>query len=225
MKDKRFAFGIIASTLWIAIAAWMLFTQDHPKELNAWGDFLAGFSAPLAFLWLVLGYMQQGEELKQSTQALQLQAAELRSSVEQQSQLVEITRRQFEQELTTIEAERARRKILAQPVLILSQTTAFTRDRLQMHNIRIFNAGNDASDVRISILRSGYAKPFLKEFDMLARSTQTSFDVGSKEGDRFHLNIDLLDADNEPRRFETAFSIVENSAIFEPMREVIPLPR
>ncbi|WP_223452738.1 MULTISPECIES: hypothetical protein [unclassified Pseudomonas] len=53
--------------------------------LNEVGDFLSGAFGPVAFLWLVLGFLQQGDELRQGTEALKLQAAELRNSVEQQS--------------------------------------------------------------------------------------------------------------------------------------------
>ncbi|WP_149931189.1 hypothetical protein [Acinetobacter soli] len=53
-------------------------------KLNEIGDYLAGVFAPLAFLWLVFGYYQQGQELKQNTEALRLQAEELKNSVEQQ---------------------------------------------------------------------------------------------------------------------------------------------
>jgi glutathione S-transferase len=59
---------------------------------NEWGDFFAGASAPLAFLWLVIGYFQQGEELNQNTKALEqqekalkLQVDELKQSVAQQN--------------------------------------------------------------------------------------------------------------------------------------------
>ena len=36
------------------------------------GDFLGGVSSPLAFLWLVLGFFQQGREIRLSNKALQL---------------------------------------------------------------------------------------------------------------------------------------------------------
>jgi len=39
-------------------------------SVNEWGDFFGGSMAPLAFLWLILGYIQQGNELKQHTDAL-----------------------------------------------------------------------------------------------------------------------------------------------------------
>ncbi len=37
-------------------------------ELNALGDFLAGIFAPVAFFWLILGYVQQGKRLDQNTE-------------------------------------------------------------------------------------------------------------------------------------------------------------
>lgn len=62
---------------------------------NEFGDFLAGCFAPLAFFWLVLGFFQQGDELRNSVAALHLQGEELRNSVEQQRQLVDVTREQL----------------------------------------------------------------------------------------------------------------------------------
>ncbi|PYC33891.1 hypothetical protein [Pseudomonas protegens] len=65
-------------------------------ELNAIGDFLAGVFGPIAFLWLVLGYMQQGRELKLSSNALREQASELRVSVAQQAELLKATNKSLE---------------------------------------------------------------------------------------------------------------------------------
>ncbi|MCX0332459.1 hypothetical protein NVV26_00760 [Acinetobacter radioresistens] len=55
---------------------------------NELGDFLAGSFAPLAFLFLYLGYKIQGEELKQNTKALEKQAEELANSVAEQKRLI-----------------------------------------------------------------------------------------------------------------------------------------
>lgn len=52
-------------------------TEFSSLKLNEKGDVLAGIFAPLAFLWLVYGYYQQGQELK-------LQAQELSNLVEEQ---------------------------------------------------------------------------------------------------------------------------------------------
>lgn len=57
-------------------------------DLNEIGDLSAGVFGPVALLWLILGYVQQGKELKLSTTALQLQAQELEKTVEQQVKMV-----------------------------------------------------------------------------------------------------------------------------------------
>jgi hypothetical protein len=69
---------IIVTSVWIAI--WVLilvFDNSAAMSLNAWGDFLAGITAPLAFYWLIVGYFQQKTELNQNTQALRLQKEEM----------------------------------------------------------------------------------------------------------------------------------------------------
>lgn len=48
--------------------------------LNELGDVFAGVAAPLAFIWLVLGFYQQGTELRNSTRAIQLQVSEMQEN-------------------------------------------------------------------------------------------------------------------------------------------------
>lgn len=79
--------GIAATEAWILIgAALLIFGTDwsQPLKPNDLGDVLAGLCAPIAFLWLVLGFIQQGQELR-------MQVAELQHSVEQQRHLVDTT--------------------------------------------------------------------------------------------------------------------------------------
>lgn len=95
MTERRFSFGLVVTFLWLATMVVLFYwssTQASQLKPNEWGDFFAGMFAPLAFLWLVLGYLQQGEELRLSSDALKLQAEELKNSVEQQRELVEVTR-------------------------------------------------------------------------------------------------------------------------------------
>ncbi|WP_284124526.1 hypothetical protein [Parerythrobacter aestuarii] len=82
---------------------------------NEFGDFLAGSAAPLAFLWLVLGFLQQGIELRNSSKALHIQGEELRNSVEQQRALVEVARDQLKSELDDRRAKELEAERLAQP--------------------------------------------------------------------------------------------------------------
>lgn len=91
----RIKLGWITTAFWISLwSVFLYFGWESAKNMafNEWGDFFAGASAPLAFLWLVIGYFQQGEELGQNTKALeqqeeaiQLQVEELKHSVEQQN--------------------------------------------------------------------------------------------------------------------------------------------
>lgn len=62
--------GIVASILY-AVAAILILGMNlyysppsPPMELNEVGDYLAGAFSPLAFLWLVIGYLMQNKELK-----------------------------------------------------------------------------------------------------------------------------------------------------------------
>jgi len=108
------------------------------KEMkpNEWGDFLAGTFAPLAFMWLVFGYKQQGEELKQNTIALRLQADELKNNVEQQKILVAAAK----DELALIQNKDKRQikleTLQAQPYFHIDQITLATHrlnNEIQLH--------------------------------------------------------------------------------------------
>ncbi|KAE9643026.1 hypothetical protein [Pseudomonas sp. PB106] len=71
-------------------------------KLNELGDFAAGAFGPVAFLWLVLGYIQQGRELKLSSEALRMQTEELKNSVAQQCEMVasqKVTLQNYERSL------------------------------------------------------------------------------------------------------------------------------
>jgi hypothetical protein len=147
MKDKRFLLGLIVSACWLAFACYMLQTAQRPVELNAWGDFFAGFFAPLAFLWLVLGYMQQGEELRNSRDALLLQAKELKNSVEQQSELVKVQAELRDQEKERYEVEIRREKEVSLPKIALLHVNRAIGGQTVQQVVRLANFGAIASAV------------------------------------------------------------------------------
>ena len=74
--------------MWILLGAiyisanigWREFTVLPADDM---GNFLEGAFAPLAFLWLVIGYFLQHKELEQNTAALRAQAVEISRSAEQ----------------------------------------------------------------------------------------------------------------------------------------------
>lgn len=90
------------------LGVYLFFTSKNPLSLvpNEFGGFLAGVFGPLGILWLILGFWQQGDELRNSVDALNLQSEELRNSVEQQKALVEVTRQQAKAELQALQDER-----------------------------------------------------------------------------------------------------------------------
>jgi preprotein translocase subunit SecG len=78
--DKIEKMGVALTFIWLTTIATLIFLKwDSAKclSLNEWGDFLAGVTAPLAFLWLIIGYMLQRQELKNNTEALFFQRDEM----------------------------------------------------------------------------------------------------------------------------------------------------
>lgn len=73
--------------------------------LNEVGDFLAGAFGPVAFLWLVLGFLQQGEELRMSTKALKDQADELKKTVEHQATMASVATKQIKAQEAALELQ------------------------------------------------------------------------------------------------------------------------
>jgi hypothetical protein len=97
MAKKLKFWGVLGTVVYLVIIAATValkFDSFLELKLNELGDFLAGAFGPIAFLWLILGFSQQGRELKLSSDALQLQAAELKNSVEQKKELVSVSREQ-----------------------------------------------------------------------------------------------------------------------------------
>src|SRR5688572_10764591 len=82
LREWRGVIGACFSVLWVGGFLVSTFWNGLPDmKPNEWGDWAAGLAAPLAFLWLVVGYLQQGEELRANVDALKQQAVELKNSV------------------------------------------------------------------------------------------------------------------------------------------------
>lgn len=83
--------------VWLGLgltASWLLLGSIYISTSIGWGrihllpadqlgSFLEGAFAPLAFLWLVIGYFLQKRELEQNTLALRAQAEEIQRQAEQ----------------------------------------------------------------------------------------------------------------------------------------------
>lgn len=127
--------GFILSIIWLVIVTTVLFLNDleaiRSLKPNEWGDVLAGVTAPLAFIWLVIGYFQQGEELKKNTEALRLQEAALNKQTEElqqgilhQQEMIKLYQKELSITLEEAATRREDRKRKQQPNLIFTTKAA-----------------------------------------------------------------------------------------------------
>ena len=86
--DWRIWLGLALTAAWVLLGALYVSITigwskvgDLPADIL--GNFLEGAFAPLAFLWLVIGYFLQQRELEQNTDALRAQAMEIKRTAEQ----------------------------------------------------------------------------------------------------------------------------------------------
>ena len=157
MNKKSLIFGILVTAIWfIGIYG---FTKSNgyslPIELNALGDFLAGIFAPVAFFWLILGYVQQGKQLDQNTKALeqqekalQLQIDEMRSGIRQQG---ELTRLQLEQLRMTNNASNPYLDLSSQEMKI-HEVRDLLSNKMEMLGSLEFNVCSKVNESRFVLL-------------------------------------------------------------------------
>ncbi len=216
MTDKRFRFGFLVSVVWVlAIGALLVARRADALAMkpNEWGDFFAGVFAPLAFLWLVLGYIQQGEELKLSTRALLLQAKELKNSVEQQRALVEVSRLQVESEREALAYERALREQAALPhILVASSGGSFRGDGSANYNLVFTNTGNTATGVFGELEIESQGVSHVLDLPFFASGTEHRANVGvlapvSGHGSRLRLTY----KDTLGRAVTSSFSVARKT--------------
>lgn len=206
--------GILITALYVL--ALVIIFEGRIAEIRAMapnniGDFLAGVFGPLAILWLILGFFQQGIELRQNTRALELQATELQNSVEQQRELVQVTRRQVDAELESIHIERERQKEAARPKFVFHGVGSSFTGLEGTYSSRIKNVGNLGTEVQFS-----YDPP------MKASSLTTVFSWSRGEEQRIEWRYETI----MPERPSTlSISYVDASGLPGQQRfEFIPVP-
>ena len=150
-QPRRYAqWGTIVTVVYLfGMIAYFAVMQGAIREMepNGFGDLLAGTFAPLAFLGLVLGFFQQGDELRHSSHALWLQSQELANSVEQQRQLVEVTREELLLQSEVMKAQRDELSRSSMPVLQMTVYHTYNRAGFTEVGLRLANFGEPASNV------------------------------------------------------------------------------
>ena len=162
-EEEKLNNGKVWIATWAWAALWVVvviinWSDAKAMDLNEWGDFFAGVFAPLAFLWLIVGYYQQARELGQNTaaliqqaEALNLQVVELQKTAEQQKELASVSVKQHEFEVGQAEAQRRKDKLAAQPVFIYRNAGEARDDRGPYYNFYIDNQGAKITNVQLSV--------------------------------------------------------------------------
>ncbi|UAN03038.1 hypothetical protein [Achromobacter mucicolens] len=180
MTRSRTVIGVLVSLLYlilVGVLSWSKREVLFELAPNAVGDFLAGIFGPLAVLWLILGYFQQGEELKQSTEALRLQAEELRNSVAQQQALVDVSRKQFESQTAALDHERQNQKMARSPVFsIRSDGDGVIHGNEKTYPFVLHNFGAPVNRVEIAYEGGGHRRTGFK-LDSLSQRAPYRFEI------------------------------------------------
>lgn len=207
----------------IPILAFFGAIELNPITLNELGDFFAGAFGPLAIFWVVLGFFQQGEELRNSVDTLKLQADELRNSVEQQKTMVGITEKQLNLDIE-MRRDQIRgdiSKSLPNFQMRAGQGDNISDDRWR-YKFHFKNIGAPAAEVKVILsgLTSGDFKfggmtqgfiDEMKEFDF----TITGPKVSTDDVDRISIDLLARNTKNNVRtqiyRFHDGAPILVNS--------------
>ncbi len=80
--------GLVITVTWLLVLSLYVehsigWAQIGDAPIDIVGNFLEGAFAPLAFLWLVIGYFLQKKELMQNTDAIKMQYVEIQKSADQ----------------------------------------------------------------------------------------------------------------------------------------------
>lgn len=217
-------FGVGVSILYILIIACLQHTKLAgivSLSLNNFGDFLAGVLGPLGIFWLVLGFFQQGSELRNSIKALDLQTKELQQSVEQQKELAKATNEQLklqqeEFSFTTGELTKSRAPKFVVSYLGFGQEASHWDDKKEVplkHKIAFANVGGTACEVEI-FLAYGALEPdegpivIWPQFETKQRVVELF--ASDTHGDSIQLHITYKDADGNEGLASRAFVRVSN---------------
>lgn len=204
--------------IFIYILIFHLWFADYskPMPLNEVGDFLAGVFAPIAFLFLYLGYVQQGKELQQNTQALNLQVEELKNSVEQQKELVDATREEIDLSREEIDHQRKIQQIQVQPFFHFKNFIV-TDDPEEKSSLLIsftfYNSRATCRDLVLTVVKEARVdytrirnhienpKFYLSSFDVVLGQSEQEYSIPSKRLPA-NFSVDKIYMQNLELKFE-----------------------
>lgn len=210
MRNKLAWIGTVFTLIYLIGFTWFIYGRLpnlQTMDLNSVGDFLAGSFGPIAFFWLILGFMQQGMELRISAKALEAQAKELRSSVEQQKELVAVSRSQHEATENNIRLENDRIASSIEPKFVL--VGSYIPERLIETAFRftLYNGGFLVTNLEVR-----HNDIVIHATAILASVGDTSFELGFKDDDSVtggELRVTYLNGVERVKEKAFAFGFVQ----------------
>lgn len=183
---------------------------ERPASFNELGDFLAGVFAPIAFFWLIMGYVQQGKQLDQNTKALeqqeralQLQIDEMQKGIEQQRQLIQTQKEQQSEQRQLLSpklfiSDFQARAAFGNSVPVDTDTGEYVYDNVVFITIyfNLENLGEDAYHFKIIEKKT---LECLENIDLLKRSDKAEM--------KLHLSTKLVDQLNLNKQLEELFNV------------------
>lgn len=178
--------------------------------LNELGDFLAGVFGPLAIFWLVLGFFQQSRELR-------LQVKELSLSVDQQKELVEVTRETLLYETDIRSTDEKRRQKKLQPIFKFvfeggSRPFGSTSQTI-LPTLQVTNVGETVFDVNAKFDFKGHSWG-RRDVATWAKDSIESFPGNTVvEGKSFRTKMYISFKDADGKRGEKSFTISDGGML------------
>jgi hypothetical protein len=213
-KDSKrfFQWGLFLTSLWVLIVWAIVYNKPIlGLDANAIGDFLAGAVAPVAFLWFVLAYLIQSEELKyqrrelkRTTKTLRGQEKELNKHTKQLTEQSKLTQKDIKLRLQEATPRLAFQEIRTKQ---LSTETYETK-------IYFYNNGGNALGIKSSSPLDSVDLSILNEHHMYANHQKTGEFVYirvqyKKDDSNFPVEFTYLDAFGKRYRHHCPFYPVE----------------
>lgn len=221
-RDPFFQVGVVLSVCWsvasiVVLCAWANWPEKGLPP-NEWGDLAAGVAAPLAFFWLVLGFLQQGKELRLSSSALMLQVEELRNTVKHQADLVAATREQVAMRLRQEHMENQERRRAVRPHFVLSLGRSTVNHYGAEYTIKLRNTGVAVTNVEVT----GDGREERKHISVVDETDRTfELKFSAPPENPIRLSITYTDADNYPGRADYLGKLKAGYFRFD--QQVVPL--
>ncbi|AEA70228.1 Hypothetical protein, putative membrane protein [Pseudomonas brassicacearum subsp. brassicacearum NFM421] len=214
MWKKLELWGAFVTAAYLAVIGWWVskkWSSFLGLELNALGDFLAGAFGPIAFLWLVLGFLQQGRELR-------LQVAELSLSVQQQTVMAEAAIEQIKSQKAALDIQIWQHEKSISPsfdvqVFVVSGPTPMGRTTSV---IRITNRAATVDGIEVLLDRPlGDGEPLeVGQLSSLGVSDDIKFDYASIAEDAIgFLKINYVRSDGAARSADFVYEALKNGKV------------